>query len=135
MEMRSTPGHRLRDIEHDGGAKVRFLLVLPHHPPIRAGRDLPIHEAEVVACLVWAIVGELHRESLAGRPVETGHESIDDPASDDLDVTERREGSRLMKIGANGGAHRTDNLTAVPPARRTAAPSVRTPAERCALGS
>jgi hypothetical protein len=61
-----------------------------------------IDVAQIVARLIGTILGELHGEPFAGRSVETGHETINDPASDDLDSTKRREARRVKEVGAEG---------------------------------
>jgi hypothetical protein len=46
------------------------------------------------------MLGELHRESLARRSMETGEETIDDPLCDKLDPPERRERGGIEKVSA-----------------------------------
>jgi hypothetical protein len=41
--------------------------------------------------------------------VEPGHEAIDDPAGDELNMAERREGCWVVQIRARGCAHRGAN--------------------------
>ena len=65
-QLGAAPGHGSTDVEHDRRAKVGLLFVLTDHPSVGASRDLPVDEAEIISGLVWAIVGELHREPLAG---------------------------------------------------------------------
>ena len=83
-------------------AEVGLFFVLADDPAVGARGDLPVDVARVVARLIGAILGELDRESLAGGSVETGHEAIDDPASDDFDATESGEARGVEQIGAEG---------------------------------
>jgi hypothetical protein len=94
----TAPVHGSADVEHDGGAEVGLLLVLLDDPAIGARGDLPVDVAKVVARLIGTKIGELHREPLARRPVQSAEESVDDPASDDLEVTELRERGGVEEI-------------------------------------
>ena len=96
----AAPRHRSAHVEDDRRAEVGLLLVLLDDPSIRARGDLPVDVPQVVARLIGTILGELHRESLPGRTVQSGEKAVDDPASDDLDVAERRERGGVEQIGA-----------------------------------
>src|SRR5262249_16388654 len=107
----AAPIHGSADVEHDARAEVRLLLVLFYHPAIGARGDLPIDVSRLVSRLIGTILGELHRESLAGRTVEPGQETSDDPSSHDFDPTERCETSRVEKVGAERAFHEPRKVT------------------------
>jgi hypothetical protein len=93
-ELRHRPAeaHGRRAVEEDVAAGVRVRVVLLHVLSVRLGERLPVEVLEVVARRVGPVLGELDRESVVRRRVETRDEALDDPAGDEPEAVEPGQG-------------------------------------------
>jgi hypothetical protein len=87
-------------VEHEHGARVRLFLELLDHPAIGTTGDPPVEIAQVVARHVRPVLGELDTEALPRRPMHTGHEAVDHPAGDELQVAKGCQDGGVELIGA-----------------------------------
>src|SRR6266498_2846917 len=79
--------HRARSIDDDVRAEVRLLFELLDVVAIGAAEELPVDIADGIAGQIGTVLGELHREAMIGRFMQSGDEALDDKSRDKLHRT------------------------------------------------
>ena len=86
--------HRRACVEHDRRRHIRRVAELFGVDAICPRDELPVDVLEIVARPIVAILAEFRAISVERAAVQPRHESIDDDARDELEITDVRENRR-----------------------------------------
>ena len=92
-------GHRLGAIEQDGGTEVGLILKELDVILVGAGEDLPVQRPQLVAGHIGAMIEVLDGEAVIRRTMPAGEKTLDDLASDQLQVAKAREAVGVEELG------------------------------------
>lgn len=95
----ASPLHGGRNVEHEHGPGIGLFLELFDDPAIGAPCDAPIEITQVITRHVGAMLRELNRKPLSGRPMETGNEAVHHPTGHQFQMAQRRQDGRVELVG------------------------------------
>ncbi len=117
--------HGTAGVEQDGQQRVGLAAIAFQVSAFGAGKDVPIHMAQVVAGAVGAIFGELLAETEFRRTMQAGDEAIDDGLGHEVQPGDPRKNRWIQKTlhirlptaaawtrasGAESGPNRCDRI-------------------------